>query len=146
MRQTCEILTSHGAEVLMPREVAMLGEEALPIRYLDLEHGVDEADAMVVLGGDGTILRIAGLAAQYGTPILGVNMGHVGFMTELEPGEISLVSRLCTGRISNRQPYDAVCAGFAGWQMRVRKHCTQRSDGVQKSSISYHPNGFAVRW
>lgn len=109
VRQTCEILTSHGAEVLMPREAAMLGEEALPIRYLDLEHGVDEADAMVVLGGDGTILRIAGLAAQYGTPILGVNMGHVGFMTELEPGEISLVSRLCTGeyQIDNRMMLSA---------------------------------------
>lgn len=97
VRQACEVLSMHGAEILMPREAAMLGQDSLPIQYVDLEQGVCVADAMVVLGGDGTILRIADLAARYGTPILGVNLGHVGFMTELEPGEVELVSRLCTG-------------------------------------------------
>jgi len=40
---------------------------------------------LVTLGGDGSILRAARAAAPYGTPILGVNLGRVGFLTEAEP-------------------------------------------------------------
>ena len=97
VRQTCEAAPPHGAWILMPREAAMLEMEGLHITYMDLSEAAAQADAIIVLGGDGTILRIATLAAQYGTPMLGVNLGHVGFMTELEPGEIELISKLFTG-------------------------------------------------
>jgi NAD+ kinase len=45
-----------------------------------------ETDLLVTLGGDGSILRAAQAAAPYGTPILGVNLGRVGFLTEADPG------------------------------------------------------------
>ena len=41
-------------------------------------------DAIIVLGGDGTILRIASAAARANTPLLAVNLGHLGFLTEVE--------------------------------------------------------------
>jgi NAD+ kinase len=44
-----------------------------------------EADLLVTLGGDGSILYAAHLVAPYGTPILGINLGRVGFLTEAEP-------------------------------------------------------------
>ena len=44
---------------------------------------------IVSVGGDGTILRIAKDSAKSGVPILGVNMGSVGFLTEVDPGDIS---------------------------------------------------------
>lgn len=44
-----------------------------------------ETRLLVTLGGDGSILRAARAAAPYGTPILGVNLGRVGFLTEAEP-------------------------------------------------------------
>ncbi|MGX7680007.1 NAD(+)/NADH kinase [Jatrophihabitans sp. DSM 45814] len=47
-------------------------------------------DLMVTIGGDGTFLRGARLAAQDGVPVLGVNVGRVGFLTEIEPAEIEL--------------------------------------------------------
>ena len=44
---------------------------------------------MVVIGGDGTILRAAEVAHESGTPLLGVNLGHVGFLAEAEYDDVS---------------------------------------------------------
>ncbi len=49
---------------------------------------IAESDLIIVLGGDGTILSVARQCAGDGTPILGVNFGHVGFLTELEPDQV----------------------------------------------------------
>ena len=47
------------------------------------------AEMVVVIGGDGTLLRAAELARGAGVPLLGVNLGHVGFLAEAEPGDLS---------------------------------------------------------
>lgn len=47
----------------------------------------DEADILIVLGGDGTILRAASLLNEKSMPVLGVNLGRVGFMAELSPDD-----------------------------------------------------------
>lgn len=48
----------------------------------------DECDSVIVLGGDGTLLHIAYKAYQYNIPILGINMGNLGFLTEVNRDEI----------------------------------------------------------
>ena len=56
----------------------------------DLQVGEDtlaRTSAVVTAGGDGTILRVARVVAPYSVPILGINLGRVGFMTELSVGE-----------------------------------------------------------
>jgi NAD+ kinase len=45
-------------------------------------------DLALSVGGDGTILRVARLVAEFGVPIVGVNMGHLGFMTEFSASEV----------------------------------------------------------
>jgi NAD+ kinase len=47
--------------------------------------GLDHADLVVCIGGDGTVLRAARLAVPYSAPILGVNMGRLGFLTDMSP-------------------------------------------------------------
>jgi NAD+ kinase len=47
------------------------------------------AEMVLVIGGDGTLLRAAELARPAGTPLLGVNLGHVGFLAETEPDVLS---------------------------------------------------------
>ena len=62
-----------------------------------LEEELPRADLLVCFGGDGTILHAARDATLHGVPILGVNMGSVGFMAELERTELSLLVPLAQG-------------------------------------------------
>jgi NAD+ kinase len=58
----------------------------------------DGADLVVALGGDGTLLRAAELARPERTPLLGVNLGHVGFLAEADPVALDVTaSRILTG-------------------------------------------------
>jgi NAD+ kinase len=55
-------------------------------------------DLLVTLGGDGSILRAARMAGAYGVPVLGVKMGRLGFLAELEPDQWSVaLPRLLAG-------------------------------------------------
>ncbi len=62
--------------------------------FLPMDELYANADLMVVLGGDGTILETARRAAVRQTPILGINLGRVGYMAELEMAELDLLDRL----------------------------------------------------
>ncbi|MFC4224873.1 NAD kinase [Lysinibacter cavernae] len=67
---------------------AHTGEE-LNIALLHTDIGIDRIDSAIVLGGDGTILRAAELLRGASAPILGVNLGHVGFLAESEKHDLS---------------------------------------------------------
>ena len=54
-------------------------------------------DLFIVLGGDGTMLKTASKAAAYNIPVIGINLGRIGFMCEIEAGEIELLDNLFTG-------------------------------------------------
>lgn len=66
--------------------------------YMPYNNLFDEAECMVTLGGDGTILQIAAPCARRGIPVLGINLGKVGFLTEIELDNIEYaLSRLADG-------------------------------------------------
>jgi NAD+ kinase len=83
-------LTGHGIQVrVLPDEAAALGLEGAA--GLEVVHDGDPCrgcELVVVIGGDGTILRAAELAHPSGTPLLGVNLGHVGFLAEAEYDDV----------------------------------------------------------
>ena len=76
-----------GDRLDLPRQV--------PLSLLDKE--LPTADLLGCFGGDGTILHAARDATLHGVPILGVNMGSVGFMAELERSELPLLAPLAHG-------------------------------------------------
>ena len=67
-------------------------------RISKLEDELSESEMIITLGGDGTILRAARIAADSGIPILGFNMGGKGFMAELETGDSELLGVAASGK------------------------------------------------
>ena len=63
----------------------------------DLTKELQDADLLICFGGDGTILHASKAATRAGVPILGVNIGTMGFMAELASGEMKALKRLADG-------------------------------------------------
>lgn len=71
-----------GGDLSLPEGIEVVASD---------EHAADGADVVVVLGGDGTVLRAAERARASGAPLFGVNLGHVGFLAEAEPEDLTAV-------------------------------------------------------
>ncbi len=99
VRAAMEILRSAGADVrlCLPFEVDKDYELPRDLHFHRLDRELPNADAAICFGGDGTILHIAKQATRYGVPVLGVNIGTMGFMAELECTELDMLRRLATG-------------------------------------------------
>lgn len=80
-----------------PVEPGNVGGLPANIKIKELKAELPDANFLVCFGGDGTILHAAKDASSYGVPIIGVNMGSVGFMAELEQNEIAKLRRLVSG-------------------------------------------------
>lgn len=65
--------------------------------YLTPEELYSRSDLVIVIGGDGAMLEAARRATPAGIPILGINMGRVGYMTELEMNELDLLDKIFAG-------------------------------------------------
>ena len=100
-QQAQKILESVGAECCfcLPFEIGQGSHIELPrhLKFTDLQQELTRADMLVCFGGDGTILHAAKDATIHNIPILGINMGSVGFMAELEEAELAQIKRLATG-------------------------------------------------
>jgi NAD+ kinase len=84
-RDTAARLSSAGFEVRMLATEAKEIDAGPDIRPVEPEEAAVGAEIVLVLGGDGTFLRAAELARPNEAPLLGVNLGHVGFLAETEP-------------------------------------------------------------
>lgn len=86
-----QLLASGVVPVLGAGEQADILESAPDLGPLEVmgEHvGLDDLELVIVLGGDGTILRAAELVRGSSVPLLGVNLGHVGFLAESERDDL----------------------------------------------------------
>jgi len=96
-REAAIWLLADGHEVRIPRpdaDLAGLAEHGC--EAVDLAHGLDVA---VSLGGDGTMLRTVDLVAGEGVPIIGVNVGQMGYLTDIEPdGTRAALERFLSGQ------------------------------------------------
>jgi NAD+ kinase len=95
-RQLLQLLEQKGCTVYVEPETANYLERAEI--GLELERFPEQVELVFVLGGDGTLLGIARQFAESHLPILGINIGHLGFLSEAEPENLSVaVDRVLTG-------------------------------------------------
>jgi NAD+ kinase len=94
-RTTARALLAAGIEVRVPEsEEAAVGVHGV-VPVAPVQGAAKGCELVVVVGGDGTILRGAELARGTGAALLGVNLGHFGFLAEAEPEDLtSVVERL----------------------------------------------------
>lgn len=85
-------LAREGMRAYLPDEICCSKFEHLPEEEL-----FKIADVVVTIGGDGTIIRYAKRAAEYGKPILGINAGRMGYLANLEQNEFEQLSKLKRG-------------------------------------------------
>ena len=79
------------------------------VSFLPIEDMYRQADVAIALGGDGSILSAAHYASRFNVPILGVNFGKIGYMTELNANEFQLIPTIVQGnyRLDSRMMLDA---------------------------------------
>ena len=102
VRAAMKILRDSGLEVrlCLPFEVDRSYELPKDLRFHRLDRELPGASMVICFGGDGTILHMAKAATRQGIPILGVNIGTMGFMAELESSELNQLARIATGDYS----------------------------------------------
>ena len=92
-------LLSLGFSLLCEEETARrLGPQAQHCQVMPYGECLDRCDLILVLGGDGSILRIAADAARHSCPVLGIKTGNIGFMSELDAHELHYLEDLAQGR------------------------------------------------
>lgn len=87
-----------GKTVLLPEAYKNMLD--LPAVFLKTDEIFCKAELIITLGGDGTLLRIAAEAATKNIPIMGINIGHLGFLTQAENGDSEIFEKLANGKFS----------------------------------------------
>lgn len=105
------------------------------------EEEIGDCDRLVVLGGDGTVLRAAKQAAAKGIPLFGVNYGRLGFLTEFERGEDGLAEfALGEGQIVKRDLLEVDLNGVKSRCLNelalLREVSPERSNRVESVEVS----------
>jgi len=112
----CEALRTYGAQVTA---ATFASGEPLPRHTADL---------IIAIGGDGTIMHIAKLAAPEGTPVLGINSGKLGFLAGMEMDETHLLQHLFDGsyQTEDRMLLDVAVDGCEGTYLAMNEAVVSR--------------------
>lgn len=85
-KQVVRWLLQHDVEVYMSKELEVLSEGK--IHFVEEKVIYTHCEGIIAIGGDGTILSIAGKACKYHIPIMGINLGRLGFLADVEMSEV----------------------------------------------------------
>ena len=110
VRQVMKILQDAGMEprLCLPFEVDRSYDLPKDLHFYKLDRELQNTELVICYGSDGTILHMAKAATRHGVPILGVNIGTMGFMAELESTELDKLAQLAGGnyKIDSRMMLD----------------------------------------
>ncbi|GAB6099006.1 NAD(+)/NADH kinase [Halanaerocella petrolearia] len=85
--EVCKILDQYDQEYILDQASAKLIEKK--VESIEYNNVVSEAETIIVLGGDGTLLKVARTFATSDVAILGINLGNLGFLTDVEVDDLA---------------------------------------------------------
>lgn len=110
VRAAIQVLKDAGINprLCLPFEVDRSYDLPRDLRFSRLDRELPNAEMVICFGGDGTILHMAKAATRKGIPVLGVNIGTMGFMAELESTELDKLGKIAKGEytLDNRMMLD----------------------------------------
>ena len=115
-KETVKVLIKSGALVYMSREF-----ESKDIDAIFTEDVGFDIELIIVIGGDGSFIDASSIAIERDIPILGINLGRVGYLSEVEPSDLSLLIGLVEGK-------------FSITEKMLLETSVESSDGVKQSS------------
>ncbi len=121
------IIETHKAEVLFEESIARLINE----KAVSRNNIPNDIDMVISLGGDGTMLAAARMVAEREIPILGINLGHLGFLNELDPSEIaSAIPEILAGKykIDSRMMIEVLPPGRKEYSCALNEMVLERGE------------------
>jgi len=114
-------LASRGVEILVSTDAA-LSESAAPITRVEEPKIAEMADLVIAIGGDGTLLYAARLVARHNVPLLGINRGRLGFLTDVMPQDMLIcIDAALQGHLEvDQRPLLAACL-YSGGQITAEE-------------------------
>ncbi len=98
-KEVISLLKKYNKTVYL--DISLKDEIDVPdILYTQGDGIFERCDAVFALGGDGTILKIVNQAADYNVPVAGINLGHLGFLTQAERDDLSNLIKILEGEFS----------------------------------------------
>jgi NAD+ kinase len=88
LRAVLACLEQHRRKVFIEEKTAEYLDRDTPHKTLDRHQLGERCDLVIVIGGDGSMLNAARILTQHGTPVLGINRGGLGFLTDVAPSEV----------------------------------------------------------
>ena len=103
-RQCYEVLSSRGIKVVIDKSLSKLKSKKLPIS--PAEYLVSNSNLLIAIGGDGTMLNCSREYGSKGIPILGINLGNLGFLADIDPKDItSNLLRVIEGKFAKDERF-----------------------------------------
>lgn len=150
-----DYLAQFPVEVVLEPDTAEMVPEA-DLRIFSKDLICKNCDLLIVVGGDGSMLNAAHIAINYGLPVLGINRGRLGFLTDIRPDELFKVKAVLAGEYVEEHRFllqaeiesensvtetvalnDVVLlpgniAHMIEFEVRINNQiiCTQRADGI----------------
>ncbi len=113
-KENATLIAQKIVDLLHDEDVIILSSFSIELtntqKYNTDEDIIKNCDVAITVGGDGTIIHSAKFAGIYKKPLIGVNLGRIGFVAGVEPDEISSLKKLVTGdyKIQTRMLLDVV--------------------------------------
>ena len=110
----CAYLQKLGVNIVLEQETAQLFTFTAAYPVVTKENLSSFCDLVIVIGGDGSMLSVAPFAAQQNLPVLGINLGKVGFLADVHPDELEKITTILSGNYCEEQRSLLQMQVFAG--------------------------------